>query len=141
MGFRGSKISLFFSFLILVIGGYMLSVQTAKHPVRSPLHSIVCSVPEQNRLNFFSQLQAFGKENNFRVRIAPVHPVKKQFGIDMWRSDSLISADNLIDVGTFYVGFYAAEDGSYTMVTIDDLFQKLLKQVRKIDGVTIKVSK
>lgn len=140
MEFQGNKLSLCVSFVILMIGVYMLSAQTAKHPDRLPLHSIIYSVPEQARLNFFSQLEVFGKENGFRVRIAPVHPVNKQFGIDMWRSDGLISGDNLLDTAIFYIGFYAAEDGSYSMVVMDTLFQKLVSRIGQIDGVIVKSS-
>jgi hypothetical protein len=137
MGYQ-SRIFGWLLIVTFVITGVWLVIEQIKNrPDRLPIQTVTCRVVDSSRDEFFMKLEEFGKKNSFSVKIAPLHPIKKQFGISLFRSDVELFGSNLMDIAVFRLGFYAAEDGTFSTAAVDDLHKKLLRDLSAVKGVTL----
>jgi hypothetical protein len=109
----------------------------------SPLRTVELRVPRPSREEFFAQLASFASAHGFTIHIGRIHPVKEQFGVDMFRHDVHIGADSIWDPAQFRISFYSSAlsdldyDKGAALVTIDPLFADLKQRLEQVQGVIV----
>ena len=108
---------------------------------QAPLSSIEFAVPKPARDAFFAQLKRYAGENGFTVSIAPIHPVKEQFGVDMWRKDVFMSGANIFEDTKFDLGIYAQTGAAVDATATAHMAEAIKSAVLVVPGVMAKITK
>jgi hypothetical protein len=114
-----------------------LDAMAAKSDGESPLRSLTFTVQESQRDRFFDQLRKFADAEAFAVRIAPIAPDGKHFGIQLWRQDVKAIGDNALAIQEFDISFYENGDHPINRDIANELATHLKRVVSEIPGITI----
>ena len=106
----------------------------------SPYRQLTISVPPSSREQFLVQMKKFGEENGFSQEIRPIHTVKPEFGVDLWRRDVALFGDNLRGHKVFVLRLYVNKKQPISHWSADSLIEKLANALQSIPDVTVSLT-
>lgn len=106
----------------------------------SPLRLLAISVPAAARESFLVRMKKFAEENGFSQVIRPIHPVKPEFGVDLWRRDVALFGDNLLGDKVFKFRLYANKKQPISSPSADALIGQLTAALQSIPDVAVSIT-
>jgi hypothetical protein len=70
-------------------------------------------------------------------RIRAIHPTKPQYGVDLWRDDVGIFADNLINEQEFEIDFHANLRNPISDTASEALLISVLTALAEVPGIVV----
>ncbi|TKB18692.1 MAG: hypothetical protein E5V75_08965 [Mesorhizobium sp.] len=120
----------------VVVEGYAMAPRLGS--AQKPIRSVVITVPDGSREQFFDGLRRFAENHGFTIRIAPTTP-DAYFGVDMSREDVEVHGASVWSPEEFDISFYQNGDRPVASGSVEKLVGDLKQTVEQVPGV--KVSK
>jgi hypothetical protein len=90
-------------------------------PAQKPIRSMIITVPDGMREQFFGRLQQFASTHGFAIRIASTTPDGDHVGVDMSREDVEIHGASVWSPEEFDISFYQSGDHPVAPGSLDKM--------------------
>ena len=105
---------------------------------RKSVHSITATVPREELDTYLAQMRDFAKANDFKIRIKRLKPGFDVFFVDLWRSNVMVTGNNVSDTSNFYGHIYIDPEKGGSAEMAAALVKSMKEFISQVPGVTIK---
>ena len=105
---------------------------------RKSVHSITATVPREELDTYLAQMRDFAEANDFKIRIKRLKPGFDVFFVDLWRSNVMVTGNNVSDTSNFYGHVYIDREKGGSAEMAAALVKSMKEFISQAPGVTIK---
>jgi len=108
---------------------------------RTAVQKLIATVPRKELDTYFAKMREFAKAHDLKIRIKRLKPGFDAFFVDLWRSNVMVTGNNVADTPDFYVYVYIDPEKGGSAEMAAALVKSMKKFVSQVPGITIKKKK